>query len=289
MKKNLHLYNHWHYGDIFTSRCLIKSLIDKFNIVYYHNLNFPLLDDIDGLIEIKGIPENYDMHSSDFNNKKINTWIGQKNMEYFKKYEIGCTLKNYLSFIYEVQDFFDVPRQNFEFYLPEVNFNKIKLYEELKVKTSELSKKYKLLILICNGDVNSGQSLNFDFSPIVDNLSELHKDVLFLLTEKKDLVKDNIIFTSDMTSLSPDLLQISYISTKCNIIIGRASGPYSYSLVKENILDINKKFISFNNSPIEANYYNNLGFNLEWSNNYDYNNIFNIIHNSINLQKSKLL
>ena len=264
-------------------------MIDKFNIVYYHNLNFPLLDDIDGLIEIKGIPENYDMHSSDFNNKKINTWIGQKNMEYFKKYEIGCTLKNYLSFIYEVQDFFDVPRQNFEFYLPEVNFNKIKLYEELKVKTSELSKKYKLLILICNGDVNSGQSLNFDFSPIVDNLSELHKDVLFLLTEKKDLVKDNIIFTSDMTSLSPDLLQISYISTKCNIIIGRASGPYSYSLVKENILDINKKFISFNNSPIEANYYNNLGFNLEWSNNYDYNNIFNIIHNSINLQKSKLL
>lgn len=289
MKETLHLYNHWHYGDIFTSRCLIKSLIDKFNIVYYHNLNFPLLDDIDGLIEIKGIPENYDMHSSDFNNKKINTWIGQKNMEYFKKYEVGCTLRNYLSFIYEVQDFFDIPRQDFEFYFPEVNFNKIKLFEKLKNNIIELSKKYNLIILICNGNVNSGQSFNFDFSPIVDNLSQLHRDVLFILTEKKDLDRENIIFTSDMTSINPDLLQISYISTKCNIIIGRASGPYSYSLVKENILDMNKRFISLNNSRIEANYYNNLGFNLEWSDNYDYDNILNLINNSINFQKNNLL
>ena len=33
--------------------------------------------------------------------------------------------------------------------------------------------------------------------------------------------------------------------------------------IKENILDKNKKFISFNNNQVEANYYNNLGFNLD--------------------------
>jgi hypothetical protein len=283
MKDTLHLYNHWHYGDIFTSRTLIKPLLTKFNIIFYHNLNTPLLPDLEGLTEIKGIPKDFDMHSSNFNEKKINAWIGQSQMQYFHKFETGCSLKNYLSFVFEVLDFYNIPKENTEYYFPEVHFSKILKYSEIKSQLENYKTQYKKIVFISNGDVHSGQSSNFDFSPIVTTLGQEHPEVLFLLSENKNISLPNIKFTSDITLLIPDLLQISLISTFCDVVVGRASGPFTYTLVKENILDKNKKFISFNNNQVEANYYNNLGFNLEWHSNYEYNFVLNTIKNAINV------
>ena len=282
MKDALYLYNHWHYGDIFTSRSLIKPLLTKFNIIFYHNLKAPLLSDIEGLTEIQGIPFGFDINSSDLTQNKINAWIGQSQMKYYHRYESGCSLKNYLSFVFEVLDFYNIPKEDTEYYLPEIDFTKIVKHDEIKSQLKTYKNQYKKIVFISNGDVHSGQSVNFDFTPIIMNLSYEHPEVLFLLSEKNNIQSHNIKFTSDMTLLSPDLLQISLISTFCDIIIGRASGPFTYSLVKENILDKNKKFISFNNNPVDANYYNNLGFNLESYSNYDYNFILSTIKNAIN-------
>jgi len=282
MRNTLYLYNHFHYGDIFTSRSLIKPLLTKFDIIFYHNLNVPLLPDLKGVTEIQGIPLDFDVNSSDFNQNKINAWIGQSQMKYYHRYESGCSLKNYLSFVFEVLDFYDIPKENTEYYLPEIDFNSILKHNEIKSQLENYKNQYKKIVFISNGDVHSGQSFNFNFSPIINILAQHYPEVLFLLSERKNIFLPNVKFTSDITLLTPDLLQISLISTFCDIIIGRASGPFTYSLVKENILDENKKFISFNYNQVEANYYNNLGFNLDWYSNYEPSFILNTIKNAIN-------
>jgi hypothetical protein len=42
-----------------------------------------------------------------------------------------------------------------------------------------------------------------------------------------------------------DLNEISYLSTKCNVIIGRASGPFTFAINRQNIEDPNKILLSF--------------------------------------------
>jgi hypothetical protein len=149
----------------------------------------------------------------------------------------------------------------------------------------ELKLKYDLIILVCDGNVNSGQSHNFSFTPIVENLSENNPNCLFLSTNQLYHNKSNIISTHpQITELLPDLLQISLISTYCDIIVGRASGPYCFSQTKENFNDDKKTFISFSNTESEGIfYYEGKNKNL-WSNNFDYNNVTTTIQNEINLK-----
>ena len=42
-----------------------------------------------------------------------------------------------------------------------------------------------------------------------------------------------------------DLNEISYLSLFCDTIIGRASGPYVFTQVKENLYNPNKTFLAF--------------------------------------------
>jgi hypothetical protein len=283
MKKKINLFNHCHNGDIFFSRILINLLKDYYDITYYHNLNTPLLIDLDFVNEKKGIPNNLHLHQNYIEAGFINTWIGQNNMIYVRKIDDGFSLKNYMVLINELLSKLNVPIKNVEEILPFVNYDKLPNYEKIKNIFYELTKKYKKLILISNGRVESNQSYNFNFTPIIDNLALKNPDILFLLTEKTNLNRDNIIFTCDITQTKPDLLDISYISTFCNLIVGRSSGPYTYSLNKDNLLNKDKTFISFNYKEIESSLFNKefVKCKFIWSNNFDSNNIINIINENI--------
>ena len=79
------------------------------------------------------------------------------------------------------------------------------------------------------------------------------------------------------------MLYISFISTKCDIIIGRASGPFCYCHVKENLLDKNKTFISLTHNEIEGVWFKESNAKQIWTNNYDNNHIVNLINNEINV------
>jgi hypothetical protein len=53
-------------------------------------------------------------------------------------------------------------------------------------------------------------------------------------------------YTGDIIKVeNSDLNEISYLSTFCDIIVGRSSGPFTFSNVKENIFDGNKAFLCF--------------------------------------------
>jgi hypothetical protein len=287
MKNNIVLYNHFHNGDIFYSRILINILKDHYNITYYHNLQSPLFEDLPEVNEIVGIPANYDIHNTNLENNIVNTWIGQKQMFYVTHQPIpGCSFTNTLKLVKDICNFYNIELDNnFNNYLPSVIYKNLKSYNSIVEKMKELKLKYELIILVCDGNVNSGQSHNFNFTPIVENLSENNPNCLFLSTNQLYNNKSNIISTHpQITESLPDLLQISLISTYCDIIVGRASGPYCFSQTKENFNDDKKTFISFSNTESEGIfYYEGKNKNL-WSNNFDNNNVTTTIQNEINLK-----
>ncbi len=281
MKQTLHLYNHWHYGDIFLSRCIIKPLLEKFDIKFYHNLKTPLLNDIDGLEEIVGIPHEFDKQFCNFEKNLINTWMGQENGRYIKSEEYGISFEKYLPIINNILNFYGIENKDLTYFLPQVNYLKIKNYENLTFEIKKLKTKFDKIILINSGEVHSGQSGNFSFNQVIQQLSSEFSNYIFLVTSDDIILKNNIINTYHMTNCNPDLLQISYISTFCDLIVGRSSGPYTFSLVKENLMNKNKIFISFNRTYSECNFFGKVDCKFVCSNDYSYKNILETIKNNI--------
>ena len=79
-----------------------------------------------------------------------------------------------------------------------------------------------------------------------------------------------------------DLNEISYLSNYCDLIVGKNSGPFVYTLTKENFKNSNITFISFNKVEDDSLFWNlNSSCKYVWSNNYNENNIIRIIENNI--------
>jgi hypothetical protein len=164
-----------------------------------------------------------------------------------------------------------------ENYIPSIDYTKfnLKSFNEDKLKN-------KKNVLFCNNFVNSRQSENFSFSEIINNLGEKFKDINFIITnyESGIIIKENVFYTTDIITgfNNFDLNEISYLSTKCDVIIGRSSGPYSFSIVKENILNSKKKFVCFTNVINDAWFLGDI-VDLTWSNNYSHSSMINLIIN----------
>ena len=75
-----------------------------------------------------------------------------------------------------------------------------------------------------------------------------------------------------------DLNEISYLSTFCDVIIGKESGPFAFCTIKDNLMNENKTFINFcdRNDWVWFPYGN---CKYKWSNNY--NSMYDIIKKNI--------
>jgi hypothetical protein len=273
MKKIL-FYNDWHNGDIHMSREYVKdlmSVLGQNEYFYYHTNNNSILSDIDNL--------KYTNNKNITTDLNINTWIGQfwrKNNNFN-----GCNFQSYYNVMKELYGnlgIFDEIKP-IEHYIPSINYSKFNVFN-----SNIDSIKGKRNILFCNNLVNSKQSTNFDFSEIINLLGNNFPNINFIVTNKEKNIKetDNVFYTTNIIKGNNnfDLNEISYLSTHCDFIIGRSSGPYSFSVVKENILIKKKKFICFTNTINDCWYLNDL-VDLVWSNNYNYENIINIIKNEL--------
>jgi hypothetical protein len=130
-------------------------------------------------------------------------------------------------------------------YLPTIDY---KLYKVNPIIDFLNTKKYIKKILISNCDVLSGQSHNFDFNPIINYVSDIFPNMLFIITNVmgEKISKNNIIYFEDIVKCGgTDLNEISFLSIYCDILIGRNSGPHTFCFVKENIMNENKIFICF--------------------------------------------
>lgn len=252
-------FNHYHNGDIHASRGIIKQIINtvtKKNIntsfSYSHRNPSNLLIDIDNL--------NYDPQAinnvKDYDNLLninniiyINTWYGQKKHFYLNKY--GITFDS----LYAALN--DTCKELWKFSLEEISFNindffPIIDYSKFSIDNikSWLNKNTNKKILIENGLAKSHQAINFAITPIIIKIAQKHLDKIFILSNKENInLPKNVVFATDIIQIKDgsDLNEMSFLSTHCDLIIGRASGVFTFSLTQENLFKRNIKYLCFSN------------------------------------------
>jgi hypothetical protein len=245
-KKKVLFYNHWHNGDVHMSRSYVRdlmSLLGDCDYYYYHKNDKKLLADIDYL---QAVSEIIDADIA------IDTWIGQyhyKGMDEKERIEnrssfLGCNFPHYYAVMSQAYDDLGLSRaiKSIDYYIPDIAYEKfyIKNIEEFFCVHAELS------VLISNNPTMSGQAPAVEFDSIVSILANEFPLVCFIMTNPGTvkLEKTNVFYCSDIVN-SPvktnDLNEISYISTHCKVIVGRSSGPYSFSITKKNVQE--KRFV----------------------------------------------
>jgi hypothetical protein len=262
---NVYFFNNYHNGDVFYSKEFIKDIKNKLGINHYycHNNDFSILKDVDVDQIRKYTPHNDTSVIQIGDDLYINTWIGQQNFKYLT---YGCSLKsNYILFC-DIYNQLNISINPMEFYIPTVDFQKI----ETK-NIDNFIQSNKRYVLVCNNSVWSGQSENFDFDPIIDYLSNIYPNITFIMTNDSFLQKSNIITVNNILNYSNNLLEISYLSTKVDVIIGRASGPFCFTHIKENMENPNKIFICFSYYENESKWIldKNCQAKQYWSNIFD--------------------
>jgi hypothetical protein len=261
--KKVIFYNAYHNGDIHLSRTFVDKIMranPTYEYKYAHKNKMNLLADVANLESIPYFAEIKESALSYINDDTLyfNTWYGAGNRRFIN--EFGITFDClYKVFDISLKDNFDMSLYDLDkdpsnFY-PKIDFNKFYIADVDKYlnKYNHMKK-----VFISNGETLSGQAENFNYSIIINKLSEENKDVLFIASNRHDDLKlsDNLALSENIINKhSFDLNENAYLSTKCNLIFGRSSGTYTFAMIKDNMFDSNKTMISFSNIGTDDNKY----------------------------------
>jgi hypothetical protein len=263
--KNIVFFNYAHKGDIFFSRPFIKDIMNQIDAEYWYAHyweNYLVKDMGMKYISLDNIPkvQSNNEHAANFikdDNVYINTWIGRY-FSHSKPMYGDCNLKSLYQLVYsEIFDFlgkaFDVNihlKDIYE-YFPSINYSHYNISSVDKFLENNLQKK----ILFCNGPALSGQcdECNGDMESTIFKMSNKYKNICFITTHKLNIVGENIKYTGDIIdNEGQDLNEISYLSKYCDLIIGKSSGPFSFTNTKENLFSENKTFLCYGKKPIDS-------------------------------------
>jgi hypothetical protein len=275
-------YNNCKNGDIFLTKAFIQDYIDNNSNhdYYFAHSNSPRLH-LD-ITKLKHVPLFDGLHPGlPFINGPdylgINTWIGRD-----RKYVLGrdgCTLEMLYAMYKEMGL---TLKEDVYSYLPVFDFS----YYQISGIDDHVAKFLdKKKILICNGRVTSEQSMNFDFTPVIKRIAIDYPDKLFYLTAPiNSELPENVYLAKDVIGELPcDLVEIGYLSTFCDVIIGRSSGPFMYTQHRPNWYDPTKTFLSFTYT-IQASHFvlgNGLPAKKMWSPATDENGIYTKIKEAL--------
>lgn len=254
---NIIFYNHWHYGDLFSTRGVvadIKRQLPEYNFLYAHRKNPRAIIDLVETLDsadcesVLSTVDQWRRFASDEDTILINTWVGSY---------MGLwpnTHPSYISHHRIYREMYGNIRQNFGIdlqlsedvwdYIPEINYNN---YNKAAVDNNELLQGN--VYLFCNSEVASKQSSMDNMQKIIEYVADNHKNDTIVATERFETDRQNIVFTNDIFNDTCDLCDISYLSSKVNLIIGKNSGPFTYANTKQNLLDKNKVFVNFSHTP----------------------------------------
>lgn len=279
-----------HNGDIHFSREFIKHFITTVpanKYIYEHDRSQRCILDIPSLEYIKKRNPCKQNRLWDFANKQlnINTWIGCRELKYLGNLDRinpfggAFIFANYHMFsdvIYEVKKIgiHIPPLKHVLEYIPTIDYKYYKTTAIDKFVEAHPSTK----ILVCNGPCMSGQIKNFSFKGFIEELAK-DKKLTVITTERTDVAETH--YTGDIIKISDcDLNEISYLSRFCKVIVGRGSGPYCFSEVRDNVYDNNKRMISISRKKDWAFWYHNPKI-MRWSNNFHNKNLTDVFYKAL--------
>lgn len=283
MLSNLVFYNNYHNGDVHYGRGFIINFakhIPAQRKWYIHNKHIKTSL---GVLEYRSAPQ-MPMEAHVFKNNNdlfINCWIGADHRKFLTD---GVTMEgNYAKYIEAAKHIKDiigvsVPIEPIDHYIPEIDFN---LFNVSRIDSFFAAQERKIKVFVVNSDVMSGQSSNFDFDPIIGRLADTYPNVLFILSNKKSLLKDNVVYASDINGVHDgcDLCENAYISKKCNVIVGRGSGSFCFSCIKDNWLDESKSILGIGYRRKETLWHDTK--NCSFTDNFSEDNVYNSIETLI--------
>lgn len=256
MFDNIFFCNRWHNGDLHYSREFIKDVINKIKAQNYYfaydkvSSNALVLKDIKTLKFIdfdSSIHIESQLYKIDGRDLYINSWAGAALQEDFLKMSPNkgifyCNLDNIYRIISTLYPLLGIVPESKEFYIPSIDYNVLEKTINSNID-NYVNKHRNVKVLVSNGNVLSGQASNFNMNGLIDLLSMYNPGVIFIMTDSSNRInKPNVHYTQDIIKVKGcDLVEISYLSTFCDVIIGRGSGPYCLTITKENV--INKKFV----------------------------------------------
>lgn len=276
-------YNNNNNGDIHFSREFIKDIIRKtsFDEYYHcHKRSPKLTQDIENL---KYSPLNdyckpYISHYVVNNETYINTHLGglyNTLLDKPMKVDLDIFYNYFQSIYYKLR----ISMEKKKFYIPEIDYS---VFEIEKVNEYLENNIKNIKVLICNGSVFSNQSMDVNFKELIEKLAIYYPNTHFILTDKSTVIEmPNVLYTSDIIQAESDLNEISYLSLNCSVILGRASGPYSFTQVKKNVDDIDKTFIFICTNFSDGMWHEQTLCSKVWINDYDSNNIYETVKNQL--------
>lgn len=275
--KNVVFFNTWHNGDCFVGKEYIKILIEKlkqlgeFNFFMFHHQREKILWDLDAKHVNGDLPEGVD--TLDIvkivgDTLFINTWIGVFT-PLFTKTQQHCNYPT-LSVTWKIIFYLVEKELGLKFNLlnrqertnpadgiPSTDWSKY----DIAAANEFVSGKNKI-VLFCNSDVASFQN-HFsgigNLENVISNLAFRHQDTTFVCTQKAEISNPgNVFFTDDIFSkvTGGDLNEIGYLSRFCKLIIGKNSGPYVFSQVKDNVFREDCIFYSISDRQSDSLLYN---------------------------------
>jgi hypothetical protein len=253
--KYILFFTEGHNGDIVHNKAFIKDICENIDVkcFYHYNSSPSLIKDLN--VKYTQI-YTYNFYDSFFEMNSIlyiNVWLWPYMCENEEYKQSGVNLRtNYKVFeqIYnKINSTFNtnLKLKPIEQYLPYIDFSKIDCSSVDNYIKKDNSKK----VLFSNGPCLSGQSIhNDDMSDLIIELANQYKNITFIATKKFNCELDNIKFTDDIIQIKGcDLNEIGYLSTFCDLIIGKNSGPFCFSTIEQNLNDPTKTFYAFGQNP----------------------------------------
>lgn len=276
-------YNNNNNGDIHFSREFIKDIMRKtsFDEYFHCHMRSPKLTmDIENLkyADLNQYCKPNSSYHVINNETYINTHLGGM-YDLAHDRLLNVNIDVFYDYFQTIYSRIKIPMEKKSFYIPEINYE---VFEIQNIKNYIQNNLNAVKILVSNGDIYSNQSMPVDFKALIEKLAIDYPNMHFILTEKSALINlPNIFYTDDIIQAGSDLNEISYLSTQCSVIIGRASGPYSFTEVKMNLDDIDKMFIFICDNFSDGMWYEQTKCSKVWINNYEFDNIYNTIHTQL--------
>jgi hypothetical protein len=248
-------FNQYHNGDCFVGKGWVRNIMNQLPDVdfYYAHANNPdIIKDLDceylPIEAIGPVPNMTRLAKDEHGNLYINTWCGAFQGELFGYDEHSNYIRQhimygmYCNMIEQASGLKVQQSNNPHDYLPFIDFS---YYNTAPADQFVASLGGKDLIVVCNGGAMSGQSNMGNMKNIIDVLTQRFPEKMFVVTEAIDIRRNNLYTTGEIFNQASDLNEIAYLTKFAKMVIGKNSGPYSFSLFDDNMNDANKTFFCF--------------------------------------------